>query len=40
VGDIHGRSDLFAQLIEAIENDDRISNTAAPPRPPSSCWAI
>lgn len=30
VGDIHGRADLFAQLIEAIENDDRISNTAAP----------
>jgi serine/threonine protein phosphatase 1 len=32
VGDIHGRADLFAQLIEAIENDDRISNTAAPAR--------
>jgi serine/threonine protein phosphatase 1 len=30
VGDIHGRADLFAQLIDAIENDDRISNTVTP----------
>jgi serine/threonine protein phosphatase 1 len=32
VGDIHGRADLFAALIEAIEGDIRRRDAAAPPR--------